>query len=183
MQGSGQMALLLSQYRHEEDRQRADEWRRASSGYSRARPFSASKRLLLVVAAAVLLLVALAPSASASPRSGDLHITKECSEYTGQAGSFCTFVSSNVKAIPPGARIYYASAAGVTSLDTDVVIVAGPGNVATGHCTLDFLALPGRCTFLDGTGQFTHFRAWASVSVDGTGLWHWDGIFSFSPPD
>src|SRR5260221_9735424 len=139
--------------------------------------------IFLLAATAILSLIAFAPSVAASPRSGDLQITKECSEYTGQAGSFCTFVSSNIRAIPAGARIYYASAAGATSLDTDVVIDAGPGNVANGHCNLDFLALPGRCALSGGSGQFTHFQAWASVSVDGTGLWHWDGTFSFSPLD
>ena len=129
----------------------------------------------------ILGLSALAPSAAASPRSGNLEITKECGEYHGNAGEFCTFVSSNIKAIPSGARIYYASPAGASSLDTDVVIVAGPGNVANGHCTLDFLALPGLCTFSGGTGKFVHFHAWAAVSVDDANLWHWAGAFSFSP--
>ena len=183
MDNSRRMALALSRYYREDDWRQADEQRRASSEPARIRHVFASKRLLLLVGAAVLALSAFVPSVAASPRSGDLQITKECSEYTGQAGSFCTFVSSNIRAIPSGARIYYASAAGATSLDTDVVIVAGPGNAATGHCTLDFLALPGLCTFLGGTGQFIHFQAWASVSVDGTGLWHWDGAYSFSPFD
>ena len=109
-------------------------------------------------------------------------MTKECSEYTGQAGSFCTFTSSNIKAIDPGDRIVYARAAGLASLDTDVVVVAGPGNVAAGHCTLVFASLPGRCTFSGGTGKFTHFHASAAVSVDATGLWHWDGTYVFSSP-
>lgn len=182
MDSNGRMVLALSRQYREDDWRHADEWRRASSEPP-TRPQSASRRLLLLLGAAILALIAFAPSVAASPRTGDLQITKECSEYTGQAGSFCTFVSSNVKAIPAGARIYYASAAGATSLDADVAIVAGPGNVATGHCTLDFLALPGLCTFSGGTGKFTHFQAWASVSVDGTGLWHWDGAFSFSPLD
>jgi hypothetical protein len=54
--------------------------------------------------------------ASLSARSGVLHFTKECSEYTGQAGSFCTITSSNVKAMEPGSRIVYAEAAGAASL-------------------------------------------------------------------
>jgi hypothetical protein len=183
MDSSGRMVIALSRQYREDDWRQADAWRRASSESPQARPVSTSKRLLLLLGAAILALIAFAPSVAASPRSGDLQITKECSEYTGQAGSFCTFVSSNIRAIPAGARIYYASAAGPTSLDTDVTIVAGPGNIATGHCTLDFLALPGRCTFSGGTGQFTHFQAWAAVSVDGSDLWHWDGAFSFSPRD
>ena len=63
-----------------------------------------------------------------------------------------------------------------------MVVVAGPGNVAAGHCTLVFASLPGRCTFSGGTGKFTHFHASAAVSVDTTGLWHWDGTYVFSPP-
>ena len=55
--------------------------------------------------------------------------------------------------------------------------------MATGHCSLDFLALPGLCTFSGGTGKFEHFHAWAAVSVDGSGLWHWEGAFSFRPID
>ncbi len=139
-----------------------------------------SKRIVLVIAAASLVL-GLAPGVAASPRGGDLHVTKECSEYTGEAGSFCTFTSSNIKAIEPGDRIVYAQAAGPGSLDTDVVIVAGPGNIAAGHCTLVFESLPGRCTFSGGTGTFTHFHASVTVSVDATGLWHWEGTYRFSP--
>jgi hypothetical protein len=143
----------------------------------------AFKRTTLVMAATILLLAGLAPGVAASPRSGDLHVTKECSEYTGQAGSFCTFKSSNIKAITAGDRIVYAQAAGPASLDTDVVIVAGPGNSAAGHCTLVFASLPGRCTFSGGTGNFTHFHASVAVSVDATGLWHWEGTYDFSPRD
>ena len=34
---------------------------------------------------------------SDSPRSGPLSITKECSQYTRLANSFCTLVTSNLK--------------------------------------------------------------------------------------
>ena len=50
---------------------------------------------------------AVAPALSA--RSGDLHVTKNCSQNTGQPGSFCTITSSNVKAIEVGSRVVYAS--------------------------------------------------------------------------
>jgi hypothetical protein len=142
-----------------------------------------SKRISLVIGAALLSLAAFAPSVAASPRSGVVHVTKECSEYTGQAGSFCTITVSNVKAIPAGARIVYASAAGATTLDTDIALVAGPGNVGYGHCTLDFLALPGRCTFSGGTGQFIHFHASVAVSPGAANIWYWEGAYSFSPPN
>ena len=62
-----------------------------------------------------------APSTSAdAPRSGTLHLTKECSEYTGEAGSFCTIASSNFAAIPTGSTIVYAEAITAAGLDTDI---------------------------------------------------------------
>ena len=74
-----------------------------------------------------------APSASTdASRSGELHLTKECSEYTAQAGSFCTVVSSNFDAIPAGSKIVYEEAdAADGSSDTDLVINTPNGNVAT----------------------------------------------------
>jgi hypothetical protein len=141
------------------------------------------KRIVLATAAALLVVAVLTPGVAASPRSGDLHVTKECGDYHGLAGQFCTFQSSNIKAIDRDDRIVYAQDAGAGVLDTDVVIVGGPGSIARGHCTLVFDSLPGRCTFSGGTGIFTHFRASVAVSVDATGLWHWDGTYRFSPPN
>jgi hypothetical protein len=119
---------------------------------------------------------------SASPRSGDLHVTKECSAYTRLAGSFCTITSSNVKAIEVGSRIVYAQAAGATSLDSDVVLdTPGPGNnTAFGHCALDFATGLGLCTFSGGTGKFSGFEGSARVSSLGRPNWAWDGTYSFS---
>ena len=126
-----------------------------------------------------------APLLSASPRSGDLHVTKECSEYKGGAGQFCTITSSNVKAIEVGSRVFYAQAAGATSLDSDVVLdKPGPGNnTAFGHCELVFATGLGLCTFSGGTGEFSWFEASAHVSYLGGPNWAWDGTYSFSPPD
>jgi len=121
--------------------------------------------------------------AAFSPRSGVLHVAKECSAYTGLAGSYCTITSSSLKAIGVGSRIVYAQAAGATSLDSDIVLDAGHGNnTASGHVTLDFASRSGPVTFSGGSGGFTGFRASAVVSFDpATGLWHWDGTYSFSP--
>jgi hypothetical protein len=115
-------------------------------------------------------------------------VTKECSSYTGLAGSFCTITSSNVKAIEVGSRVVYARAAGATSLDTDVALdTPGPGNnTAFGHCTLDLTTGLGLCTFSGGTGKFTGFSATAHVSPptpDDPLNWHWDGTYSFIPRD
>jgi hypothetical protein len=127
--------------------------------------------------------VSVASVSASSPRSGVLHATKECSEYTGLAGSFCTFTSSNLKALAVGSKIVYVSAAGATALNTDVFLEAGPGNKAFGHCILVFADLPGECTFRGGTGQFTGFHAHVVVStLDGIN-WRWEGSYSFSPRD
>ena len=138
------------------------------------------------------------PSASAAvsslaatpsfPRSGELHVTKECSDYHGQAGEICTITSSNLYAIEVGSRVVYARAAdfGTFTLDSDVVLdLPGPGNnVAFGHCHLNLVTGIGLCTFSGGTGKFTHFDASVDVSPPTDGVnWGWTGTYSFSPRD
>jgi hypothetical protein len=113
------------------------------------------------------------------PRSGDLHMTKECSEYKGQAGDFCTITSSNLEEIGAGSKVIYAEAAGEGTLDTDVVLDAGSGNTATGHVVLDLAADKGTADFSGGTGAFAGFQAHADVSTDADGLWHWEGTYNF----
>jgi hypothetical protein len=77
-------------------------------------------------------------SSEQSSRSGTLHVEKECSQYTGQAGSFCTITSSTLEAIKPGTRVIYASAAVPPLLDTDLLLdPPGDGNTAFGHVVLD----------------------------------------------
>ena len=119
---------------------------------------------------------------------GDLHVTKECSQYQGQAGGFCTITSSNFPAIKVGSKVVYEqdqtanAAAGFFS--TDVFLDAGPGNMAVGHCTLDAPSF-GLCTFSNGTGQFAGFQARIDVSPFTSSPtevnYHWDGTYSFSP--
>ena len=129
-------------------------------------------------------------SASAiSGRKGDLHVTKECSAYTGAAGSFCTITSSNIAEIKIGSKVFYDQEAGIPAglLDSNVIVDAGNGNRAVGRCTLDLGTKEGLCTFTDGTGDLAGFRARVAVSgfpapdfVD----FHWDGTYSFTPaPD
>jgi hypothetical protein len=126
---------------------------------------------------------AFAVAGSASPRSGDLHVTKDCSDYHFGAGDHCTIRWSSLNAIDSGMRVVYASAAGATGLDSDLVL-DGPGNNdANGHVTLDFQTLSGEVTFSGGTGRFRGFHARVDVTYDaGSGLWHWDGTYSFTPP-
>ena len=113
-------------------------------------------------------------------RSGDLHVTKECSAYKGLAGDFCTITSSNVEQIEAGAKVIYAEAAGEGTLDTDVVLDAGSGNTAKGHVVLDLEANKGTVTFSGGTGNLVGFEAHADVTEDSDGLWHWEGTYTFS---
>jgi hypothetical protein len=120
---------------------------------------------------------------AASPRSGDLHVTKECSGYNGLPGSFCKIESSNVKAIEVGSIIRYLQPEQLfTPLGSDVVLdPPGPGNnTANGHCSLAL----GACTFSGGNGKFNLFHADVAVWFDSElGLWRWEGTYSFNPHD
>ena len=123
--------------------------------------------------------------AASFPRNGSLQVTKECSGYTGGAGSFCTITSSNVKAIEVDSRILYLQPDQLfTPVGSDVVLdLPGPGNnTAFGECSLAL----GVCTFSGGTGKFTSFSANVQVSpptAEDPENWLWDGTYSFSPRD
>jgi hypothetical protein len=147
-----------------------------------------SRKLVLALAAmaAAAGVVASVGWADATPRSGALHVTKECSEYGGAVGSFCTITSSNIPEIKVGSRVVYASAPGDPTpgtLDSDLVI-DGPGaNTALGHVVLDLSTLSGVVTFSGGTGVFSHFHAGPiAVACPAFPDCYWDGPYSFSPP-
>jgi hypothetical protein len=114
-------------------------------------------------------------------RTGELHVTKECSAYKGLARDFCTITASNIDEIGAGSRVVYAEAADAGALDSAIVVEAGPGNTANGHVTLDLSNATGRITFSGGTGTLAGFTGSVDVSADAAGLWHWDGKYSFSP--
>ena len=136
----------------------------------------------LLVVAVALASLAFAPAALAdSPRSGDLHITKECSQFTGLPGSFCTITSSNINAIKAGSKVVYASGPVNGTLDTDITIVRNGNSVAFGHVTLYFGGAPGLVTLSGGTGEFIGFSA-SAVVTHPPGHWEWNGTYSFSPP-
>jgi hypothetical protein len=151
-----------------------------------------SPKRLLLLAAAVLAVAAIAVLLSASTfgkaapspsRSGALHLTKECSMYTGKPNSFCTINSSNLAAIKVGSTIVVLQAIGKTTLDSDVILVVGPGNYATGHCKLPLPAGPGLCTWSGGKGSFAGFHAQAAVTPDSNIAhgWYLDGTYRFDP--
>ena len=124
-----------------------------------------------------------ARTAPSWPRNGALHVTKECPDYHGLAGEHCTILSSNLNLIRAGMNVVYISAAGATSLDSDLVL-DGPGNNnALGHVMLDFATRSGIVTFSGGTGRFKGFHARVAVTFSkDDGLWHWDGTYRFTPP-
>ncbi|MEO8597072.1 MAG: hypothetical protein ABI759_27385 [Candidatus Solibacter sp.] len=116
--------------------------------------------------------------------SGALHVTKECSQYTGASGSYCTITSSNLPAIKVGSKVIYVQAFSDTGfLATDIFLDAGAGNMAVGHCTID-AANFGLCTFSDGAGQFAGFHASIAVSPFSSSAtevnYHWEGTYTYS---
>jgi hypothetical protein len=122
------------------------------------------------------------PSVLASnARNGQLHVTKDCVEYTGQPGGHCTIATSNLEQIPAGSKVYYDQASGIPTglLDSNVVLDAGNGDRAVGRCTLDFSTGLGLCTFSNGTGRLSGFTAEVKVSFLSGTLWAWDGTYSF----
>ena len=133
---------------------------------------------------AATLLVALASTtqlSAASPRSGVLKVYKECSEYTGLSGSFCTIKSSNLEEIKAGSKVFYLQP---KSLASDVILdPPGPGNdKAYGRCSLN-KAGNGTCVFTRGTGVFEGFHANLRVAHLGdpsaSPFYYWDGPYSF----
>jgi hypothetical protein len=139
---------------------------------------------VFMLAAGITAVFALAPASQAgnSPRSGALHVTKECSEYNGAVGEFCTITSSNIPAIEPGMKVVYLATPAGGALDADLALGFGQGT-ALGHVVLDLSTGSGRVTFSTGTGRFGRFRADVAVSVDQAGVWHWDGRYRFGRSD
>jgi hypothetical protein len=107
-----------------------------------ARPTKRKPILTFVhlLGALLLIAVALAPKgALAGEKKGQLHVTKNCSEFTGTAGTFCTITSSNLAQIKVGSKVFYDQAANIPTgmLDSNAVLNVGPGDWAVGRCTLD----------------------------------------------
>src|SRR5437868_13673679 len=116
-----------------------------------------------------------------SPRAGSFHAVKNCAQYSGLAGGFCTLTVSTLKQIPGGTKVVYASAATPTALSSDVTLVPpGPGNnVAFGHVELNRVTRTGTLTFSGGTGKFQHFSASVTISFLSPRNWAWDASYSF----
>jgi hypothetical protein len=119
------------------------------------------------------------------PRAGTLHALKNCSQYSGLAGGFCTLTGSTLAQITDSTRVVYASAPTATMVSSDVMLVLPkPGNsVAFGHVELNRITRTGTATFSGGTGKFQHFSATVTISWLSPGNWAWDGTYRFSPHD
>jgi hypothetical protein len=137
---------------------------------------------------AVVMVAAFATAGTAentgTPRIGWLHITKECHEFSGQAGGFCTITGSNLNAISPGTKVVYTNpsfAQGVLSSD---LVVDGPGNNdAYGHVQLNLTTWLGPLFFSGGSGQLSGFHAAVLVNCKPAGSpCTWDGPYWFTSP-
>jgi hypothetical protein len=152
--------------------------------------------ITLAALAAVLLSMTTgaAPAAASNAQNGQIHITKDCSAYTGAAGSYCTIHSSNMAEIPVGTRVFYDQPYGIPApngpsspgmLDSNIVLYAGFGNWAVGRCTLNVDGSTGLCTFSDGVGPLAGFSGRVNVTFTPTAndpyLYAWDGTYSFNP--
>jgi len=149
---------------------------------------SSTAKAIFGLLLAVVMVAAFATAGAAentdSPRSGQLHVTKECSQFSGQPGGFCTITGSNLNAIDPGMKVVYTNPTfAFPNLISDLY-VDGPGNNdAYGHVTLNALTWIGSLTLSGGTGRFSGFHA--SIVVDCTPAGSpcaWDGPYSFTPP-
>ena len=127
--------------------------------------------LILVVAMAGAFAVASqARTGASASRERALHVTKECGQYSGEPGGYCTILTSNLPAIADQSKVFYFEAAAGGQLDSDLALYASPGNVALGHVTLSLTTRTGVITFRGGTGNFRGFRARADVTSFGERL-------------
>jgi hypothetical protein len=135
----------------------------------------------VLVAGFVVVTLSLSVSA-ASARSGDLHVIKDTSQYTGLPGGFAIITSSNLPEIVVGSKVFYFQSPIPSTglLDSNIVLDAGDGNRAVGRCTLDLATRIALCTFSEGTGTFVgfHARIDGSKGTDATN-YHWDGTYHF----
>jgi hypothetical protein len=135
-----------------------------------------TRRVLLVVCGTVLALSAMAaPAAASSPKP--FHLEKTCGGFT------CLVTASSFKKIPAGTVISYSG----TSLDALVATINVRHGSATGDCNIASVfgdpQVAGRCLFDTGTGRLHRFHLDVAVTLDTTGVWHWDGTYHFGRGD
>jgi hypothetical protein len=138
-------------------------------------------RKLLAVAGTIVALGAIVPAASAGTALTPIHITKECSEFSGEIPSFCTITGSDLAAIPVGTKVMYWGpvVSDPNFLSSKAVLRAGHGNRAFGYCQTISDPYHGTCTFWRGKGTLKGFHASVDVTLDADGVFHWDGTYLF----
>jgi len=143
-------------------------------------PMSQTKNLSVIAAGRVA-----KDDGEDSPRAGTFHAGKNCDQYSGLAGGFCTITVSTLKQIPVGTKVVYTDAATATAVITDVKLdPPNPGNnVAFGHVELNRVTRTGNASFSGGTGKFQHFTANVVISYLSGRNWAWEGTYSFSNGD
>jgi hypothetical protein len=133
-----------------------------------------SRIMTAIGALLVVGLVAPVPGVAGSPRSGEIELTKDCTNFSLKAGGHCNITASNFAGIPAGSHVNYDQGPYVPDsgdypaglIDSDVVVSDGTsGNAAIGHCTFDNGTSLGLCTFTDGTGDLAGFTARVNVSA------------------
>ena len=88
-----------------------------------ARSGSVMRACVLAALVTAALLVPSAVATASDPRSGDLHATKNCVGFTGNAGSHCLITSSNLPQIEVDSRIEYLQPALLLTVFVVVIIV------------------------------------------------------------
>ena len=112
--------------------------------------------------------------------SGTLQLTKECSQYTGEAGSYCTITVSNCDAIAAGSKIVYTKAATAAGgLDTDIVINTPNGDAGYGHVILDGATDTGTVKLAGGTGRLAKLAGELVVAPLAKPTYSWKGPYSY----
>ena len=136
-----------------------------------------------LIAASALMLSGLAalPARADTMTYAPLNLAKECSTFTAHSGDFCTITESNLAAIPVGTKVFYfGPVIGPVILATDIVLDAGGGNLALGTCNVELAKSSGTCTFRAGSGTLAGFQAIVTLTIDDTGLFHWDGGYAMA---
>ena len=116
---------------------------------------------------------------TSATRTGTMHVEKECSEYTGKAGDFCTIASSNFDGIPVGSKVVYLEPMNASGgLDTDIVVKTPDGDSINGHVVLDGSTQTGTVTLNGGTGDLAGIAADLVVAPLDAPNYSWDGSYS-----
>jgi hypothetical protein len=141
-----------------------------------------SVRKILAAAGTIVALAAVIPTASAGTVLTPLHITKECSQFTGATPSFCTITGSNLDAIPVGSKVMYWGPVltDPNFMSSRVVLRAGHGNRAFGYCQTIADPYHGTCVFWRGAGALKGFHASVDVTYVSGADFDWDGTYVFS---